>query len=347
MRTIRYVAAVGTIHFAGLLGACTSESGDPSTAVEEAEPKPVHSPESTEPPRASSATKDAGTEAVAYPPPTPAGCITDVSPGDHSFTCNGLQVDMRVPAACQAPGCGLILELHGDTGTGPLEDEHTKLRDLGEKNGYVVIAPTGTGSTWKTADDAKLVDTVKQHAAVFRTDPKKVHVTGFSRGGFVTWRLLCDHSDLFASAAPAGAGDGNRYFETTCFSKGHAPSRKLPILALMGRTDFNVGYASMVKIRDAALEHYGMQAPSAPTVLASDANYAHNQWTSRDGAVFESFEHGYETVSPGPWGYAKGHCIPGSPADPQGPKYALPCKLPSAFAWGEEVMKFFLAHPMP
>ena len=82
-------------------------------------------------------------------PPTPAGCITDVSAGDHTFTCGGLMVDVRIPAACEAPGCGLILELHGDTGTGLLMDAHTKLRELGAQHGYILVAPTGppTSST--------------------------------------------------------------------------------------------------------------------------------------------------------------------------------------------------------
>jgi polyhydroxybutyrate depolymerase len=290
---------------------------------------------------------------AASTPPSPSGCITDVSPGDHTFTCDGLQVDMRVPAACEAPGCGMILELHGDTGTGLLEDAHTKLRDLGAMNGYIVVAPTGSplgfgsGSTWSRADDATLVDIMQQHATVFRTDPKKVHVTGFSRGGFVTWRLLCDHADLFASAAPGGAGDGTQFSEATCFSQGRAPSRKIPILLLMGRTDADAGYPSMTQIRDAALVNYGTQASGSPTVLTMDANYTHNQWKSPDGATFESLDHAYETVNPGPWSFARGHCIPGSTVDPQAPQYALPCNLPNAFAWGQEVMTFFLAHPMP
>ena len=278
-------------------------------------------------------------------PPTPAGCITDVSAGDHTYTCGGLQTDARIPAACEAPGCGLILELHGDTGTGLLMDEHTKLRDLGEQHGYIVVAPTGPpwpggpGSTWSSADDPNLVDIVQQFASVFRVDPKKIHVTGFSRGGFVTWRLLCDHADLFASAAPGGAGDGANFGETTCFSGGRMPSRQIPILFLMGRTDAAVGYPSMQAIRDAAIAAYGA---TGPTILAEDATYMHEQW-----GPIETFDHAYETVSPGPWASAKGHCIPGSTMDPQAPQYAIPCKLPNSFVWGEQVMTFFLAHPMP
>jgi polyhydroxybutyrate depolymerase len=284
-------------------------------------------------------------------PPVPAGCITDVSAGDHVFSCGGLAVDARVPAACLAPGCGLILVLHGDTGTGLLMDGHVRLRELGQEHGYVVAAPTGPpyggglpGSTWHASNDATLIDIVGQLARVFRIDPKKVHVTGFSRGGFVTWRLLCDHADLFASAAPAGAGFGEAFGEATCFEQGRAPSRRLPILFMLGRTDTSVGYASMAGIRDAATASYGA---AGPVTLAGDASYRHDRWTAEGGAVIETFDHAYETVADGPWASARGHCIAGSTTDPYAPQYAIPCKLPNAFVWGEEVMAFFRAHPMP
>lgn len=282
-------------------------------------------------------------------PPVPEGCITDTSTGDHVYSCGGLAVDIRVPAACQAPGCGLILELHGDTGTGLLMDAHVKLRDLGAQHGYIVVAPTGPpfggglpGSTWHDDNDATLVDLVTQVKTVFRVDEAKIHVTGFSRGGFVTWRLLCDHADLFASAAPAGAGNGAGFGEDTCFESARAPSRKLPILFLMGRTDVSVGYAAMQTIRNGAIASYGA---TGPTPLVSDPAYTHNRWTGPNGEIIETFDHAYETVSPGPWSSARGHCIPGSTMDPQAPQYAIPCKLPNAFVWGEQVMAFFLAHP--
>jgi dienelactone hydrolase len=278
----------------------------------------------------------------------PTGCVTEVGAGDHVYACGGLRVDARIPAACPPDGCGLILELHGDTGTGLLMDGHTRLRDLGAPHGYIVVAPTGPpwggapGSTWHAANDATLIDVVTTFVAAFHVDPRKVHVTGFSRGGFVTWRLLCDHADLFASAAPGGGGDGSAFGEATCFSGGRAPSRQLPILFLMGRTDASVGYASLTAIRDAAIASYGA---TGPQVLAQDATYAHGRWTAAAGAVIETFDHAYETVPDGPFGAARGHCIPGSTTDPYASQYAIPCKLPTSFAWGEQVMAFFLAHP--
>src|SRR5437773_55150 len=84
---------------------------------------------------------NSGGGAEASDPPVPSGCVTDVTPGDKTFTCEGLSVDVSIPASCIKPGCGLITELHGDTGTGALMDAHTNLKALGKEKGYVVIAP--------------------------------------------------------------------------------------------------------------------------------------------------------------------------------------------------------------
>ncbi|HEY4180235.1 MAG TPA: hypothetical protein VGM90_25505 [Kofleriaceae bacterium] len=292
----------------------------------------------------SGSSHDSGPDA---PPPVPSGCVTDVTAGDHVYTCGGLSVDARIPQQCLQPGCGLILVLHGDTGTGLLMDAHIKMRDIGAAAGYIVLAPTGppygggqNGSTWHASNDAALISMVENFRDVFRVNEKKIHLTGFSRGGFVTWRLLCDHADLFASVAPGGGGDGTNFGEVTCFKDGRTPSRKAPILFLMGRTDMSVGYNSLTEIRDAAIAFYG---DTGPTTLASDTNYRHDQWTG--GGVIETFDHAYKTVADGPFGYAQGHCIPGSTTDPYAPQYAIPCVLPDAFVWGDEVLKFFQAHP--
>lgn len=289
--------------------------------------------------------------ADATEPPVPAGCIDDVAAGDHVYSCGGLQVDARIPVACQAPGCGLILVLHGDTGTGLLMDGHVKMRELGDQHGYIVVAPTGPpfgnglpGSTWSASNDATLVDIVEQFRDVFRVDPRRIHVTGFSRGGFVTWRLLCDHADLFASAAPAGAGRGTNFGEQTCFEAGRTPSRPIPIVFMMGRTDVSVGYQTMVTIRDAAIAAY---SATGPATVDGDASYTHDRWEGPNGAVIETFDHAYETVSDGPFASARGHCIAGSTTDPYAPQYAIPCALPNSFVWGEQVMAFFQAHPLP
>jgi hypothetical protein len=106
----------------------------------------------------------------------------------------------------------------------------------------------------------------------------------------------------------------------------------------------SVGYGSLTQIRDAAIASYGATGPAN---LVMDAGYRHDKWTSPDGAVIETFDHAYETVSDGPFASANGHCIPGSTTDPYAAQYAIPCQLPNSFVWGDEVMTFFRAHRMP
>jgi len=291
-------------------------------------------------------------------PPSPGGCITDVAPGAHTFTCEGLVTEVFVPAACQRPGCGLVMELHGDTGTGPLMDANTNLMALGAARGYIVVAPTGPprsdglGPTWTSAEDDKLIAIAALVSSVFRTDHRKSHLTGFSRGGYVTWRLLCQHADLFASFAPAASGsspggDCNGVPEVSCpfdaSAPGGMPARAVPVLFLIGRTDAAVPYACAARIRDAAVAAWGL---GASQMLAGDAAYAHTRWQA-PGAWLETFEHSYETAPDGPVAAFHGHCFPGSTYDPYAQTYAVACAPPNAFTWGEEVMRFFIAHPEP
>ena len=63
--------------------------------------------------------------------------------------------------------------------------------------------------------------------------------------------------------------------------------------------------------------------------------------------MIETFDHAYENYPTSDFASAKGHCIVGSTTDPTAPQYAIPCQPPNAFVWGEQVMQFFVDHPMP
>jgi hypothetical protein len=292
------------------------------------------------------------------PAPQASGCVTDVSAGMHTFTCEGLETQIFVPSQCGSPGCGLILELHGDTGTGPLFEANMGLMPLGNVNGYIVVAPTGpalagqVGSTWTLAEDDKLMSIIDTVAGVFSTDAMKTHATGFSRGGYVTWRLMCEHADRFASIAPgaggsAPGGDCMGVDEVSCpfdaSMPGGMPSHAVPVLALMGRLDEAVPLACTTRIRDQAIAAWGL---GSVQLLDGDDRYSHNHWGPGNGnGLVETFEHSYETVDPGPESSFLGHCIPGSTFDPQAPQYAVACAPPDAFAWGAQVMRFFIRNP--
>ncbi|MBK7395229.1 MAG: hypothetical protein IPJ34_02725 [Myxococcales bacterium] len=266
------------------------------------------------------------------------GCITDKSAGTHVFKCAGVTYDVTIPAACTTKACGLVLDVHGATMTGRMEDANTQMRALGDKYGYVVIQPTAPGSAPTTSwtpgiDDDKVHSVLVEAIAVLGVDAKRVHMTGFSQGGMMTSRFLCRFAELFASVAPA-AGTGCSFFGLD------TPSREVPVLYLHGTKDVLVAFTEGVKQRDAAVAAWKM---SGPTTLSSDASHSRKQWTSAKGTVFEFVQHDYKA----PPVTLQGHCYPGSTdkGGEPGQLFSFACTPPSAFVWGEEVMKFFVAHP--
>lgn len=286
-------------------------------------------------PRPDSAAEAPATDAA----PMPSGCITEIAPGTRSFTCDGIKFDVTVPAACVAGGCGLVLDVHGATMSGKMEDNNTNLRALGDKYGYVVINPNANpsppSSSWKPeTDDAKVFAFLQLALKTYGVDAKRVHMTGFSQGGMMTSRFLCKHADLFASVAPA-AGTG-------CTFKGaDVPSREVHVLYIHGETDALVAYSAGTSQRDAAVAHWKLGPEST---VSSDADHKWTRRTSAAGTVFEFIQHKYEASS----FVLKGHCYPGSKdlkGGEPGQLFGFACEGASAFVWGEAVMKFFRDHP--
>jgi hypothetical protein len=312
----------------------TTPPGDPPDAGAAdgawAPPDGSASPEDAQP------ASDAGADGVA-----PSGCIDDVSAGDHVYTCDGLKYDTRVPAACARGGCGIVLDVHGATMSARMEDANTNMRSIGAREGYVVVQPNASGTppnaVWNPPSDYPKVWAFFELAIkVFAIDRKRVHMTGFSQGGRMTFTFLCQHADVIASAAPAA--------ETGCSeTELRAAKREVPILYMHGREDALINFnAAAIPQRNAVVSAWSM---GSPTTVGSDANYAWSRYTNAKGTVFEFLEHGYTA----PPIVIKGHCYPGStdPGGAPGQLFSFACTPPSAFVWGEEVMKFFKAHPLP
>lgn len=268
-----------------------------------------------------------------------ASCITDLSAGDHTFTCDGFVYDVSVPSACAGGGCGLVLDVHGATMSGKMEDDNTQMRALGAKNGYVVVQPNAKPapplSSWNpSTDDDRVFAFLSLATSAWKIDPKRVHMTGFSQGGMMTFRFLCKHADVFASVAP-GAGTG------CTFTGADTPSREIPVLYMHGTKDAILNFTSLaVPQRNEVVLGWNMDAG---TVIASDANYTRTRYTSPKGNVFEFIQHDYAASSI----VLGGHCYPGStdPGGQPGQLFSFACVGPNAFTWGDEVMSFFLAHP--
>jgi pimeloyl-ACP methyl ester carboxylesterase len=248
-------------------------------------------------------------------------------------------MDVEIPPACTKAGaCGLIVDAHGMTMNAQMEDDNTNMRALGAQHGYVVVQPNARGAptftSWSAdSDDPILAAFIPDAVAALGVNPKRVHFTGFSDGGEASFRFLCKHADLFASVAPA-AGEG------CSFKDGDRPSREIPILYMHGTQDGLVDFQSnAIPQRDAIVAGWNM----GPGVQADQgAGFVRTRFTSPNGTVFEFLQHDYEADS----FLLRGHCYPGSQdkGDQPGQLFPLNCVPPNAFTWGEEVVKFFMAH---
>ena len=175
---------------------------------------------------------------------------------------------------------------------------------------------------------------LQEVAALLKTNPKRVHAMGFSQGGGMTWRLLCDHADFFASMSPIGALQG------CAFKAGATPSREVPVLAVHAHNDAVVQFnQDAVKQRDAILAAWPFDAG---TVIEEDPKHKATRYTTTKGTVFEFWEHDYEASS----FILKGHCFPGS-QEQVGFPVAFGCADKGTFVYGKLALAFFQAHPAP
>jgi poly(3-hydroxybutyrate) depolymerase len=270
---------------------------------------------------------------------TPARCDLD--------ECDGIRWSVTVPDACPPSGCGLVIDVHGLTMNAQMEDANTHLRALGRQYGYVVVQPNANPppKEWSfdfprpwpvwipQRDDAPVFHFVQHAIEALHVDRSRVHMTGFSLGGMMTWRLLCDHADLFASVAPASGTAG-------CF-EGRTPSREIPVLYLHGTRDVLVPFHAAKQRRAALVTAWSLHEVARD---ALDARTRRTTYVSKLGTAVVFVEHDHAAKMRVELG---GHCFPGSddPGDAPGQLYSFACEDPAAFRWGELVMDFFRAHP--
>jgi len=207
--------------------------------------------------------------------------------------------------------------------------------------------PAPPRASWSTSDDALIYDFLTRAIAVYRIDAHRVHMTGFSQGGFMTWRFLCAHSDVLASVAP-GAAASNCSTPACTFTGSEIPSEQIPILYMHGRNDNDyVSYSCAQPQIDAVVSAWGLGTGS---VIASDSMYTRTRWAGSGNGLLEHIAHDYSSTAQVPYVAQTellGHCYPGStdPGSQPGQLFSFKCEQPASFTWGDEVMKFFVAHP--
>src|SRR4051812_47387816 len=145
----------------------------------------------------------------------------------------------------------LVVVLHGYSASGFVQSAYFGMRPT--PAGTFVLAPDGltdsSGNEYWNADPAccdfdhsgvddstYLGDLIADVAHTWPIDPKAIHLIGHSNGGFMSYRMACDHADLIASIvvlAGAAASDAS-----TC-----TPSEPVAVLHMHGTLDESVPYS--------------------------------------------------------------------------------------------------------
>lgn len=158
-----------------------------------------------------------------------------------------LPADM--PSDAQLP---VVVLLHGYSGTAELIAAEVGLLSEADRRGAVVVLPDGVpdrvGNQFWNATDAccdfwgAAQDDSAYLAAVIRAvqadrpvDPQRVAVIGHSNGGFMAYRMACDHADLVTAVASLA---GAMHLDTNDCS----PSRPVRVLQIHGTLDEVVRY---------------------------------------------------------------------------------------------------------
>jgi polyhydroxybutyrate depolymerase len=146
----------------------------------------------------------------------------------------------------------LLILLHGYGASGKLQEQYFALHDIADQRGYIYGVPDGTlDSTqkrfWNATDaccnfgDPKIddsaylsgvVDEIKKY---YNIDPKRVYFVGHSNGGFMSYRMACDHADKIAAIVSlAGATWAD---DSKC-----QPSEPVAVAQIHGTADDTVLY---------------------------------------------------------------------------------------------------------
>ena len=162
--------------------------------------------------------------------------------------------DIKLPPAFDdSRDYPLILALHGYGGNGFQHAAYFGLSKLVSDGEAIMIAPDGTvdsgGRPFWNADPAccdfgglnpddsaylgKMLDDI---IAAYPIDKSRVVVIGHSNGGYMAYRMACDHADVVtAIAGLAGAASSN---PATCM-----PAHSVNVLHMHGTTDNTVPYS--------------------------------------------------------------------------------------------------------
>lgn len=276
---------------------------------------------------------------VAIPAPVADDCITNVNPGDHTFTCQGVTFQVMVDERCTKFACGLIFDVHGAFMSGQDMRDNGRLHELAPSKGYLVVHPTAPDLTWDwQTHPPVLKDFMTRMIKAFHVDTKRVHMTGFSMGAGMTFWFLCNHTAAMASTAPVTGSSASQVTVVgsgaPCIESLDANWRpRVPILFMTGIEDSALSIDVARERTSGIVTRLGL---TGGTQIEGDGTFTRRRWTGAEGMVFDFLEHSYTNF------LLAGHCIPSDAGGLFG------CDSGgSTLKWGPVVLQWFIDHPQP
>jgi predicted peptidase len=165
----------------------------------------------------------------------------------------------------------VILFLHGSGETGTDGEKQAKV-GLGpaikkeEKTfPFIAVFPQSQKRTWRAdSDDAKrALDILAEVQKEYKTDSKRVYLTGLSMGGFGTWSLAEKYPQKWAAIVPICGGGDPKQAEMI---------KDIPCWCFHGEADSTVKIDSSIKMIDA------LKAAGGMPKFTTYPDVGHNSW---------------------------------------------------------------------
>lgn len=139
----------------------------------------------------------------------------------------------------------VLFVLHGITQNGEGLMDITGFNDIAEENNFIVCYPNGINGAWNAdmnisvsqADDIGFIEELSTYMqSNLNTNPTKQYLSGFSNGGFMCYKILCESTQCYAAVATI-AGTMSDVIYENC-----NPQNTTDILHIHGTLDGIVNY---------------------------------------------------------------------------------------------------------
>lgn len=181
------------------------------------------------------------------------GSATAAHAGQVTVDAGRGPVSVQVPSSYDpAVPMPLVMLLHGYGASGAIQEAYMQFGPLAETRGFLYLAPNGTidgagNRFWNATsaccdfgdtsvdDSAYLRALIEAVGTTLSVDPRRIYLIGHSNGGFMSYRMACDHPALITAIASLAGATWNNPAQCS-------PGVGVPVLQIHGTNDTTILY---------------------------------------------------------------------------------------------------------